>query len=141
MVAPAVEVGQSQTPYKELSVDTILSFGSFDITNDPTMPDRVQTGLTIAWLCKRASESWPTISPSIVYHPSPVFGGNGGCFGDGPGTISSFASLTTLTIDSSYMQPTFEYTLRMQLNKNKKAAVYDVTLNVLRPPTPSLSIT
>jgi len=106
-------------------------------TYDPDIPDPSnKTGMTILWECKQSNETWPSPMPILSTH---LFSGQGGCFGDGPGIIENYTSLT-ISMDTSQFLPYRNYTLRVYIKKDVRQASNDLNFYINIPLAPTFQI-
>ena len=110
-----------------------LTFDGMNSTTDPDIAEipENKTSMVFSWSCKRVSESWPLI-PSFV--EVGLFSGQSGCFGQGPGIIQTKNGYFNLS--TSFMQPLVNYSIRLEVTKDTRYSVFDLTIfvDLAKPP-------
>ena len=138
IVSTPLKAGISGGPYLTYPYNKSLLINASALTYDPDVFNVLNiSGMTFQWFCKQNNETWPTIMPTIQFK---MYNGSwDGCFGGGPGMMFNFTA-PIYYLDTSYMKPFTNYTLRLVAFKDIRTVSYDLALYITNAEPPVISI-
>ena len=87
------------------------------------------TPLTFTWFCRRSYEAFPQIDPlPIVDVPNGNASASGGCFGFGPGRLSSVESVLIVNVDQMEAGQRYVFQLVVSNGEKSSKAIHRLTM-------------
>ena len=137
IVSSPLKAGISGGPYLTYPYNKSLLINASSLTYDPDVFNVLDiSGMTFRWYCEQTSETGPTIMQFVFYSGSySVYFS----FRLGPRMVFNLAALTYY-LDTSYMKPFTNYTLRLVAFKDIRYVSYDLALYITHAEPPVISL-
>ena len=86
--------------------------------------------LIFTWFCRRSYEAFPAIDPlPVVDIPNGNASASGGCYGYGPGRLSSVSEVLVVNVDRMEAGQTYVFELLVSNGEKSSRASHSLTLN------------